>query len=97
MQDSSDFRFLVFSFSFDYWVGASSFEDPAKRRLPVLVMTTVPALATLGANFASHPVTVISSPAFNESLRQPFRIKPLGLPISKSQFTTTPFASLEST
>src|SRR5262245_31343667 len=72
-----------------------SADDPANTFLPPLNVT-VEALATNGAFFADHPVTVTTSPSLSEFLVQPRLISPFGLASSKSQLLTLPFSSLTS-
>src|SRR5262245_42180068 len=100
MQDSSDFKFPLPASTEKklllHWLGLESpSDDAANIRLPPNI--TDPALPTFGAFLASHPVTVISSPFFNESRLHPLRIRPLGLPNSKSQVITSPLSPFAST
>jgi hypothetical protein len=67
-------------------------EEPAKTFVPSASFTSR-AFATCGELRARHPDTVTLSLRFNVSRRQPWRIRPLGLSSSKSQFTTSPFSS----
>src|SRR5215510_1380249 len=64
--------------------------DAAPSFFPVAVITTDLALARLDLFRPRLPSTVTSSPFLSNVLVQPSRVRPLGLPISISQFVTAP-------